>query len=105
MASFDADKAELLNSFLCSQSTLGDGNHPTTTMHNHHNLSEIFFSTTDVRDAISPVDPSKASRPDKVSPRIVNEGPEERVVHYVDVKKYYPSKPFNYRPLALRNCR
>lgn len=128
-ASSDADKAELLNSFFCSQSTLDDGNHPIPTIHNHplSSLSEISISTTDVKDAISLVNPSKASGPDKISPRLIKEGSEELagpLAHYYNLilsnstfplswkqanvtpifKKSDPSTPSNYRPISLLNC-
>ncbi len=59
----DEDKTELLNKFFSKQSTIDDSLNrlPPTTPLPLHNLSTILISPTDVIDAISLVNPSKAS--------------------------------------------
>lgn len=123
------DKAELLNTFFCMQSTLNDNNHtppviPTTV---HSSLSDIFISVQDVKDAICLIDPTKASGPDVVSPRLIKEGANElaeplsllfnklitnsvfpacwKQANVSPIfKKSDPSKPSNYRPISLLSC-
>ncbi len=46
------------------------------TKHHPYSISTIFLTPQDVRGAISNIDPSKASGPDLISPRLLREGSE-----------------------------
>ncbi len=125
----DEDKTELLNKFFSKQSTIDDSLNrlPPTTPLPLHNLSTILISPTDVIDAISLVNPSKASGPDLISPRLLREGARELSVplsNYFNklisnsvfpspwklanvtpiFKKSDPTDPQNYRPISLLSC-
>ncbi|MES9882169.1 MAG: hypothetical protein ABW185_14955, partial [Sedimenticola sp.] len=78
-ASTETDKVELLNGFFAQQSTIDDSGHnlPPIPPLPLHNLSTIYISSKDVSDAISLINPSKASGPDLVSPRLLREGYRE----------------------------
>ena len=69
----------LLNSYLSKQSAIDTHQHPLFTDEKVPSsfLSEIYLTSQDVRDAISCIDPSKASGPDSISPNLVKEGKEE----------------------------
>ena len=90
-------------------------------------LSEIIISSQDVKDAISLIDPSKASGPDLVSPNLLKKGVNElsgplskfftrlllnsefpsqwKRANVAPVfKKSDPSTPSNYRPISLLSC-
>ena len=128
-ATTDEDKADLLNSFFCNQSLLDDRNHdPPLTPHlTHSTLSEITITPQDVKDAIALIDPSKASGPDLISPRLLKAGVNELCIplsKYFNklltcstfpsawklanvspiFKKSDPSLPSNYRPISLLSC-
>ena len=77
-ANTNTDKAELLNSYFSKQSTVDDKDHPLPPLSSnpYSHLSVLNFSEQDVRDAISCMDPSKASGPDLISPRLIREGAE-----------------------------
>ena len=75
-ASTDQEKTEMLNYYFCCQSTiLDEQNQSLPIIPNATSiLSEIVISPQYVTDAIAAVDPSKASGPDLVSPRLIREG-------------------------------
>ena len=73
-ASTNEDKATLLNSNFCSQSSIDDSNHhlpniPTTDC----SISEIDISVQDVKDAINLIDAYTDSGPDLISPKLICE--------------------------------
>ena len=75
-ASTNEDKATLLNSYFCSQSSIDDSNHhlpniPTTDC----SISQIDISVQDVKDAINLIDAYKASGPDRISPKLAKYSP------------------------------
>ncbi|XP_053396163.1 uncharacterized protein LOC128556153 [Mercenaria mercenaria] len=75
-ASTDQEKTELLNHFFCSQSTIDDTNEilPPCPSSTTATLTNILITPTDVSDAISLIDPSKACGPDLISPKLLREG-------------------------------
>ncbi len=130
-ASADTDKVELLNSFFSKQSTIDDSGHilppapPPSDTSTY--LSSISISPKDVTDAISLVNPGKASGPDLISPRLLREGTRELSIPLSEYfnkliqkshfpiswklanvtpifKKSDPSSPQNYRPISLLSC-
>ena len=128
-ATTNTDKAELLNAYFSKQSTLDDNNHPLppNIEPSDSSLSSISISVDDVRDAISCINPSKASGPDLISPRLIREGSDElckplstfftnlldhslfpssyKLANVTPIfKKGDPSKPSNYRPVSLLSC-
>ena len=93
----------------------------------NHSLSNIFISPQDVIDAIHSMNPSKASGPDLLSPRLLREGcnelaqplsnyfncllnasifpPSWKLANVTPIyKKLDPSDPANYRPISLLSC-
>ncbi len=124
-AVYDTDKAELLNSYFCRQSSIYDTNQqlPQPIPDPDYTLSTIAISPTDVIDAISHINPTKASGPDLISPRLIYEAKDElslplstffssliRSSHFPSAwklanvapifKKADPSNPQNYRPIS-----
>ncbi len=81
-ASSDQEKAELLNSYFTKQSTIDDTAQalPPEPLIQHPNLSSIVIQPKDIIDAISLINPSKASGPDLISPRLLREGSRELAV-------------------------
>jgi len=75
-ASTDVEKANLLNRFFCSQSTIDDSNSqlPDINALPNSTLEDLTITEQDVKDAVSCIDPSKASGSDLVSPRLIREG-------------------------------
>ena len=75
-ASTDEEKANLLNIFFCSQSTIDDSNSqlPDINALTNSTLEGLTITEQDVKDAVSCIDPSKASGPGLVSPRLIPEG-------------------------------
>ncbi len=123
------DKAELLNSFFTKQSTIDDSAESLPPPQTPQNplLSNICILPKDVTDAIALVNPSKASGPDPISPRLLREGSEELYIPLATYfnkllnnayfpspwklanvtpifKKSDPSDPQNYRPISLLSC-
>ncbi len=128
-ATTDLEKVNLLNSYFCTQSSIDDSNHhlPPTIPVSNHNLSTIVISPSDVRDAISFIDPSKACGPDTISPRLLREAAQElseplatyfnilinsshfpsswKLANVIPIfKKADPTSPQNYRPISLLSC-
>ncbi len=68
--SADQEKAELLNSYFTKQSTIDDTAQalPPEPLIQHPNLSSIVIQPKDIIDAISLINPSKASGPDSTTP-------------------------------------
>ena len=124
----DQDKAEVLNSFFCSQSALDDQNkEPPLLPQPDVVLSSLNITTQAVTDAIKVMDASKASGPDMVSPRLLREGvntlaaPLAKLLNILLTKSEFPSEwkranvtplfkksdpsdPANYRPISLLSC-
>lgn len=68
-ANTEQEKAELLNNFFCSQSSLDDSNHPLPDLPEPGvSFSSIEITRQDVSDAILLMDPTKASGPNLISP-------------------------------------
>ena len=78
-ASIDISKGELLNLYLCRQSTLDDHDQqlPHIIQFTESTLSHLTITPCDVTDTISLTDSSKASGPDFVSPELLCEGSTE----------------------------
>ncbi len=78
IATTDIDKANMLNNHFCKQSNIDDENRNPPLLHSDHaySLSNITVSIEDVKDAIAQMDPSKASGPDLISPRLLREAAE-----------------------------
>ena len=86
----NGSKATLFNSYFCEQSTVDDtnaslppANRPTS------KLDNITISETDVLDALSNINTSKASGPDLISPRILKEAAKGLSLPLSDL--YFPS--------------
>jgi len=95
----DQDKAEVLNSFFCSQSALDDQNkQPPLLPQSDAVLSSLNITTQAVTDAIKVMDASKASGPDMVSPRLLREGvntlasPLAKLFNILLTKSEFPSE-------------
>ena len=74
-ATTNEDKATLLNTYFCSQSTVDDSNHNLPNVPDSDcSLTSIDISIQDVKDAIHLMDASKACGPDLVSQRLIREG-------------------------------
>ena len=78
-ATTDNEKVDLLNNYFSSQSTVDDRDHspPPINRLTESSLKSITITPQDVQDALSLLDPSKASGPDMVSPRLLKEGIHE----------------------------
>ena len=123
------EKANVLNDFFFSQSTLDDSNHNLPNINNIANcsLSNSIIYSQDVKDAVASMDPNKASDPDRISPRPIREGIDVLTIplsnYYNSLlsqsifptawkranvtpiyKKADPSLPSNYRPVSLLSC-
>ena len=128
-ATTDVSKANLLNIYFSQQSNIDDHGHdlPQAVKQTDATLDSIVLNPTDVRDAISSIDPTKACGPDLISPKLLREGTQELCVplstffnkllvhsYFPDcwklasvtpvVKKGDPSRPSNYRPISLLSC-
>ncbi len=128
-ATTDNEKVDLLNNYFSSQSTVDDRDHspPPINRLTESSLRSITITPQDVQDALSLLDPSKASGPDMVSPRLLKEGMHElstplstffnklllnsyfpdswKLANVAPIfKKSDPSKPSNYRPISLLSC-
>jgi len=126
-ASADEEKANLLKRFFCSQSTIDDSHSqlPEINALTNSTLEDLTITEQDVKDAVSCIDPSKASGPDLVSPMLIREGvdvlagllssfftkliatsifplPWKNVCAIF--KKSDPSKPSHYRPVSILSC-
>lgn len=122
-------KANVLNNYFCSQSTLDDSNQPPfdPIPTSNCSLTNISLSVQDVKDAVCSMDPNKASGPDLISPRLIREGIDALSVPLCNYynrlllnssfptawkranvtpiyKKADPSQPSNYRPVSLLSC-
>ncbi len=77
-ATTDIEKTEMLNAYFCRQSSIDDSGHglPPLIMP-QQTISSISISSEDIYDCISIIDPSKASGPDLISPRLLREGASE----------------------------
>ena len=76
----DIQKAELLNTFFTSQSTVDDtyGHIPILPdIVDQHSLEQIVISESDVLDILTTLDPTKAVGHDHVGPRLPKEAPNE----------------------------
>ncbi len=99
-------------------------NPPQLPINHDYSLSNIVITNQEVKDAILHIDPSKASGPDKLSPRLLKEGvnvlsqPLARMFNKLIstsifpkswklanvtpiYKKANPADPSNYRPISL----
>ena len=125
----DIDKCNVLNECFANQSSINDTNaHVPHLTHPTHALLDNFeISTTDISDAISVLNPSKAPGPDGISPRLIKEARRELLIplkHIFNMSlrnhvfpdcwknanvvpifknKGDPSDPTNYRPVSLLN--
>ena len=122
----NTEKANILNEFFCSQSTIDDSNNqlPSTQSFPDTILSNINITEEDIKDAIKCLKIDKASGPDKISPRMIKEGCNElcipfcmlfnlslkekifpdqwKIANIIPVfKKNDPKMVSNYRPIAL----
>ena len=72
----DQDKAEILNEYFINQSKLDDANKspPELAEPTYERLNRVNITSTDVRDILKSLNPSKASGPDIISPRLLREG-------------------------------
>ena len=72
----DLRKANMLNNYFALQSSVNDNNSllPQSIYVQHEQLENIHISVQDVRDVLDHLDPSKASGPDMISPRLLKEG-------------------------------
>ena len=126
IASTNEEKANLLNEFFIKQSNITDSDkHPPNIPRVHHNtLSNIQILPQDIIDSLSIIDPSKASGPDTLSPRLLKDAAHilstplsiffNKLIScgYMPLswkkanvcpifKKSDPSDPGNYRPVSL----
>ena len=122
----DQDKADLLNSFFCKQSTLDDraATLPELELPVYPLLEEIYITNDDVREAIVMLNSNKAPGPDLLSPKLIKEGMQQlvpqlqrlfnlslRLKKFPDSwkksnvtavhKKDSTTLPGNYRPISL----
>ena len=72
-AESDKENADLLNTYFSKQSTIYTQQHPLPTDEKAPSsfLSELYLTSQDVRDAISCIDPSNASGPDSIIPKLI----------------------------------
>ena len=74
----DQEKAEILNEYFINQSKLDDANKspPELAEPNYERLNRVNITSTDVPnvDILKSLNPSKASGPDLISPRLLREG-------------------------------
>ena len=124
----DQDKADLLNTFFCKQSTLDDraATLPELELPVYPLLEEIHITNDDVREAIVMLNSNKAPGPDLISPKLLKEGMQQlvpqlqrlfnlslRLKKFPDSwkksnvtaihKKDSTALPGNYRPISLLN--
>lgn len=125
----DREKADLLNNFFASQSTLDDKNCPSlenieNPVLNYCTIESIQISVSDVKDLLKLIDTSKATGPDSISPKILKEAYNElayplskifnlslacntfpnkwKLSNIVPIfKKNNPKFVENYRPISL----
>ncbi|KAK3098188.1 hypothetical protein FSP39_017040 [Pinctada imbricata] len=122
----DTDKANLLNRFFCSQSSINDSGKTLPPSINNVSpvLQAIAIPTPDVKDFLNCLDISKAVGPDGLSPRLLKEAANVlappmcklfnyslklkqfptswKVANIIPVyKKNDPQKVENYRPISL----
>ena len=122
------DKATLLNSYFCEQSSVDDS-HATLPPHAQpiNNLNNITITEEDVSDILKTLDTSKASGPDSISPRLLKEGKWSLARHLATLfnnslqssifpsswklaniipvfKKGDESETSNYRPISILSC-
>ena len=81
-ATTGASKANLLNNYFSQQSNIDGKGHdlPPAVKQTDATLDSIVLTPTDVRDAISSIDPTKACGPDLISPKLLCEGTQELCV-------------------------
>ncbi|MEW8548206.1 MAG: reverse transcriptase family protein [Candidatus Thiodiazotropha sp.] len=129
LAETDIEKAEVLNQYFASQSTINDINSslPDLDLPNHPQLETINISQEDVKAAISSLKPHKAPGPNSVSPKLIKEAKNElsyafsKLFNLSLTLKEFPDfwkqanvtavhkkddrcLPNNYRPISLLNC-
>ena len=129
IAETEAEKAEILNYYFASQSTINDTNVPLPDLDppNYPQLDKINISQDDVKDAISLLKPYKAPGPNSVSPKLIKEAKNElahplsKLFNLSLTLKAFPDSwkqanvtavhkkddrclPNNYRPISLLNC-
>jgi hypothetical protein len=125
----DKDKAEVFNNYFIEQSTIDDSgvNLPPSQHTPTSILDYIEFSPTEVTDILSSLDPTKASGPDLIHPRLLKEGANQlglplsfilnnsiklgtfpnnlKLANVLPVhKKDEKSVVSNYRPISLLSC-
>ncbi len=111
-ASTDIDKTETLNDYFCQQSSIDDINQqlPHSVPLRNCSIESINISPINVRDAISTINPSKASGPDLISPRLLREASLELSDHCLYISpdllnsSYFPTnwKLANVAPIFKR---
>ena len=129
IAETETEKAEIVNHYSASQSTINDINVPLPDrdLPNYPQLNKINISPDDVRDAISLLKPYKAPGPNSVSPKLIKEAKNElahplsKLFNLSLTLKAFPDSwkqakvtavhkkddrclPNNNRPISLLNC-
>lgn len=128
IAETDIEKAEILNKYFASQSTIDDRDTdlPDLDLPNYPPLETINISQDDVKDVISLIKPHKAPGPNLISPKLIKEAktelayPFSKLFNLSLTLKEFPDSwkkanvtaihkkddrclPSNYRPISLLN--